>query len=179
MKPSKLCINYQEFQMYYFNCTLSTGRTPSFPDLSHSTHPCLSPNWNHEERMLGKCKGKTGKEGLGEEVLHNVSDMRDWRLLWKGRGVPMEIPLGCIGQTRGQGSHVQRHFSIPCLSMQWTRGILRNLSFLGKQSYFIQRIHSPPKFWNAGNAQWPKRVWQTPGAWATRVGTSKYHMNTS
>ena len=32
-------IYYQEFQMHYFNCTLPTGRTPSFPNLSHSTLP--------------------------------------------------------------------------------------------------------------------------------------------
>lgn len=64
MKPSKLCVDYQEFQMYYFNCTLFIGGTPGFPDLSHYTLPCLSSNWYHEDRALGKWRGKTGKEGL-------------------------------------------------------------------------------------------------------------------
>lgn len=84
-----------------------------------------------------------------------------------------------------RGSCAQGCFSIPCPRMQWTRrGITRNLSFWYqhlqvRKATFIRRIHSTYKFRGVGNARWPKGRWQMPGAWATQVDTSKYHMATS
>lgn len=186
MKPSKLCFDYQEFQMYYFNCTLSTGRTPSSPDLSHCTLPCLSPNLNHKERMLGNWKGRTRKKDWGEQALHNVSAWETKRPLQKGGELSMEIPFyPRHWADKGKGDHVRGGASLFPAPMQWTRrGITRNLSFWYhylqvRKATFIQRIHSTYKFRGVGNAQWPKGRWQMPGAWATQVDTSKYHMATS
>lgn len=158
MKPSKLCVDYQEFRMYYFNCTLSIGRTPSFPDLSHSTLHCLSPNWNHEKKMLGKWKGKTEKEGLGGRgtpwCFWHERLKTSPKTSPKRKGIINGNTIWTALDRPGVGGHACRgRFSSPCLSMQWTRGITRNLSFSGKENYFIQRIHSPHKFQNAGNAQ--------------------------